>query len=554
LYFLLLNGWSRLTGDSEFALRVPSALFGLTGLAATYAISRHFFDHHTGIMAIIILGTASFFVYYTREARMYSLLLALAACSTLLYLKWRHKTSLMRGLSYTLSVSALLYTHYVGALVILTHMTHLALTRPRKLKSLLPYVLALILFWPWLPIFANQLHANPSGPLATPVATDWAAVAALVLILTSGNWGLMLVPFVLGDALPRTRQYASAILLLILWLSITPIGLLALNAWFAPVYQVRYTIAMLPAGALLLAYGLRYMNLPEWAWRLLRLRTGRAFVRVVLAFTVLFRLVPAQLMMYREFWAEKAAWRTVIGEMNAARRLLDPIITDFAPYSPAAYYDHRLDIQQGLSLDLSWRLHSATEARERVRIFESEPSVWVALPVNTAKTWHSVAELDSTRHIGYRSALVNMIFYRFDMGDADNLQFRFGNFIRYVSGAGAEQQFNVQSGEELCVALRLQTLHTLDGSYSAGLHLIDLSGQTQVAARDDGLGVRAAGETLDLKPCLHVTANTPSDHYHLELVIYDWTTLKRLPLIEDGAGQGLGWGDVLMLAAVDVTA
>lgn len=553
LYFLLLDGWSILVGDSEFSLRLPSALFGLIGLATTYTISKHLFDRRTGLIAIVILSTASFFVYYTREARMYSLLLALSALSTWSYLRWRQKSSLARGLLYGLSMGMLLYTHYAGALIVVSQVVHLALTRPRTLRSILPYGLALLVFLPWLPTFLNQIRANPNGPLAIPVATDWAAVVALLLILTSGQWGLMLVSFVVGDAIPRIRQYVSAILLLFLWLLITPVGLLALNAWFAPVYQIRYTIAMLPAGALLVAYGLRHVGLPEGIAQRIGVRARHvASLRAALTILLLLWLAYTQVTTYREFWAEKSPWKTVIGEMIAAREPLEPIITDFAPYSPSAYYDHQLHVRQGIALDLSWRLHSAIEARERVRVFESEPLIWVALPINTAKTWHIVAELDATRHIGYRSALVNMIFYRFDQGNSNDLQFRFDDLVRYVSGPGAEQQFTVRSGDELCAEITLQTIGTLDGSYSAGLHLIDLSGQAQVAAWDEGLGVHAGGEMLDLKPCLSIAPTTSPDHYHLELVIYNWATLRRLPLIEERAGE-VGWGDVLMMAAVDVT-
>jgi 4-amino-4-deoxy-L-arabinose transferase-like glycosyltransferase len=60
LYFLVLSGLGRLTGDSVLALRWPSALFGLIGLAATYAIGKRLFDSRTGLMALVILATHSF--------------------------------------------------------------------------------------------------------------------------------------------------------------------------------------------------------------------------------------------------------------------------------------------------------------------------------------------------------------------------------------------------------------------------------------------------------------------------------------------------------------
>ncbi len=559
-YFLLLNLWGRAEGDSVFALRVPSALAAMIGLAATYAVGKHLFDRRTGIFAVIVLATASFFVYYAREARMYMLLLALAALSMGLYLRWRDRPSWLRTLLYALSIALMLYTHYAGALVVATQIIHLALTGliPKNpvqkrlrfyARLLIPYVLALMLFAPWLPIFLTQMKANPNGPLAIPVPTNWATVAALVLLLTSASWGWYVLPFVVSSAVPRIRQYASAITLLLLWLLLTPITLLALNAWVTPVYQVRYSIAMLPAGALLLAYGLRYVTLPDVLFRRI---PYQQYLQAGPGVVLLIAIVVVQLTIYPELWESKPPWESTIRQMTAARQLLEPTITDIAPYSPAAYYDRHLHIRQGIGLDLSWRLHSAEEVRHLVTLFQNEPSVWVALPVNTAKTWHIISELDKTRHVGYRSSLSNMIFYRFDAGNSDDLQFRFGDVLRYEQGPGADQQFTVQAGEDLCVNVSLKALNAVDGSYSAGLHLVDLSGTTNAAAWDGGIGTADSGQTIDLAPCLTVPAETVPGHYHLELVVYNWSNLQRLPVIEDGGGKGLTWQDVLMLAAVNL--
>ena len=563
LYFLLLDGWVRVAGESVYALRLLSTLFGMIGLGATYAVGKKLFDSQTGLIALVILGTASFFVYYAREARMYTLLLALGALATWVYLLWREHPTRLRTLAYGVLMAALMYTHYAGALVILTHLIHRVVTYPYRartryivpLRSIpIPYLLAFVLYLPWLPIFLNQMRANPNGPLAIPVHTDWAAVAALVLILTSGNWALTVAPFVLGRAIPRLRQYGSAVLLLVVWLLLTPIVLLALNAWVAPVYQVRYAIAMLPAGALLLAYGLRWVGFPKIFERIGVKRTRYIVsLQAVLVIVLVLWIAQSQLAIYPELWPEKPPWEATIRAMVAARNPLDPTITDIAAFSPVAYYDRQLKIRQGVSLDLSWRLHHYDEIMKLVELFDKAPSVWVALPVNTAKTWHIVAGLDAGRHAAYRSSLVNMIFYRFDQGETGDLQYRFGDLVRYKSAPSARERFSVKAGDSLCVEMGLKTLAPLDDAYSAGLHLIDITGTTLVAQWDAGLGSPDAGDSLALKPCLDIPVSVPPGYYHLELVVYQWANEERLRLFEDGGGDGLPWGDVLMLAAVDVT-
>ena len=90
LYFVILNSWISVAGDSIFAVRLLSTFFALLGAAGICALARELFDRWTGLIAVVILGTASFFVYYAREARMYSLLLTLAVFSTWLFWRWQY--------------------------------------------------------------------------------------------------------------------------------------------------------------------------------------------------------------------------------------------------------------------------------------------------------------------------------------------------------------------------------------------------------------------------------------------------------------------------------
>jgi hypothetical protein len=559
LYFLLLYGWTRVGGESEYGLRLLSTLLGMIGLAGTYAVGKMLVDRWTGLLALVILGASGFFIYYTREARMYTLLLALSALSTWVYMLWRKRPTRGRRLAYALLMTAMLYTHYSGALVMLTHFAHLVVTviglRMSKVaawKLLIPYVLASLFYLPWLPIFLGQMRANPNGPLAIPVPTDWGAVAAIVLILTGGNWGLVIAPFLLGSAIPQLRRYGGAVLLIVLWLLLTPIVLLALNAWVAPVYQVRYAIAMLPAGALLLAYGLRWVGPPERIGRIQFSRQIRYTAALAAVVVLVIAFVQVQWTVYPELWSQKSDWKTVIEDMVVARQPLEPTITDLADYSPSAYYDRRLGIRQGISLDLAWRLHNAWEISDIMERFEDAPPVWVALPINTAKTWHILAALDAERHIGYRSSMVNMVFYRFDPGEGGDLSFRFGDWLRYMSGPGADEHFSVRAGTSICVEMAFEALAPLDDAYSAGLHLVDITGSTSVAQWDGGLGAPEVGDSIDIAPCINIAADVPPGYYHLEMVVYGWADQKRLPLFEDSGDPALLWGDVLMLAAVDV--
>lgn len=59
-------------GDSETALRLPSALFGLGSVFLVYRLGAQLFRPRAGLLAAILLAFSPFHVWYSTEARMYA--------------------------------------------------------------------------------------------------------------------------------------------------------------------------------------------------------------------------------------------------------------------------------------------------------------------------------------------------------------------------------------------------------------------------------------------------------------------------------------------------
>jgi uncharacterized membrane protein len=84
LYLVLLSGWIRLVGHGEALLRVLSATFGALGLVLFHRLVGRVVDRATARVALLLLAVSPFFLWYSQEAKGYSLyfdlsLLALAA-------------------------------------------------------------------------------------------------------------------------------------------------------------------------------------------------------------------------------------------------------------------------------------------------------------------------------------------------------------------------------------------------------------------------------------------------------------------------------------------
>lgn len=84
LYYLILKSWSTVFGYSEIALRLPSVIFALASVIIVY----RFF----GFWPSLLLSVNPLFLYYSQEARMYSMVTLFVFCAFLAFKK--HKTLL----------------------------------------------------------------------------------------------------------------------------------------------------------------------------------------------------------------------------------------------------------------------------------------------------------------------------------------------------------------------------------------------------------------------------------------------------------------------------
>jgi 4-amino-4-deoxy-L-arabinose transferase-like glycosyltransferase len=115
LYYIVAWLWEKLFGHGEAGLRSLSALFGTLAVPAAWAAAREWFGParapRAGLIAAALVAFNPFFVWYSQEARSYSLLVLMAAL-TLLFLARR---------SYgwwALTAAVALLTHYFAAFLL----------------------------------------------------------------------------------------------------------------------------------------------------------------------------------------------------------------------------------------------------------------------------------------------------------------------------------------------------------------------------------------------------------------------------------------------------
>ena len=82
LYYMLIEGWMRLFGTSEVALRSLSLAASVLSLPLVYAIGKELFDRKCGLLAALVFALSPMQIDYAQEARTYALLL-LPICTVL---------------------------------------------------------------------------------------------------------------------------------------------------------------------------------------------------------------------------------------------------------------------------------------------------------------------------------------------------------------------------------------------------------------------------------------------------------------------------------------
>ena len=138
LHFFALHLWLKLAGQSEFSVRFLSLISGVLSVPLLFKLGRELFNRRVGLLAAFLLSISPFHVWFSQEARMYTLaaLLGLASVYTfvLLLRKGARSARLLRlgsvqgylWLSYVVASTLGLYTHfYVGFIILFENVVFL---------------------------------------------------------------------------------------------------------------------------------------------------------------------------------------------------------------------------------------------------------------------------------------------------------------------------------------------------------------------------------------------------------------------------------------------
>lgn len=298
LYYTAVAGWTQAAGLSEAALRLPSAFFGVLMIALAFALGKRLFGPAAGLLAALLAAVQPLWVYYSQEARMYTLLTTLGMLAGYALLRilaaapvqnGYPKTRLLWWTAFAAAAIALLYTHYFATFLLLAFgiyflvvvLVHRGPQTARLLAEGVVVTLVVALaYLPWLPNALRRFGVDSSywqGTLklnealrhiaisfttgetvlegqAIPLAwiVGVIAVACLAALLVTAFRDQRLE---VGGQRSEARVRRSSVLFVLLYLLVPIIAILALS-YRTPKFNPRYLMLASPGLVLLLAGGL----------------------------------------------------------------------------------------------------------------------------------------------------------------------------------------------------------------------------------------------------------------------------------------------------------
>ncbi len=168
LHHAILWATVRVAGASELAVRMPSILAGAALVPVVYLLGRDLYGRATGRIAALAASVAPFLVWYSQEARMYSLFMLAATAAVLGQVRVLRRGIPADWILYTVATAAMVWSQYFAVLPIAVQQfvfLGAAWQRRRHTPALRRFLVAwvgslaalAILVTPMLPLASDQI-------------------------------------------------------------------------------------------------------------------------------------------------------------------------------------------------------------------------------------------------------------------------------------------------------------------------------------------------------------------------------------------------------------
>jgi mannosyltransferase len=271
-YFFLQHYWLLAKPPGDGWLRLPAAIAGSGAVAVSMVFARGVLGQGWAAVAGLLIAVSPFAIDMSQEARPYGLFFLCAATSILCLGRVLTHGSRWWCIGYIVATTLALYTHNYAVFLVLAHATSgviwMLMTRRLQWPAMMSFVVAGLLFTPWLGHLAGQVQLVGAGFWidAPGPSTFWDTYQAFLvyspidhgagtnLILKGHRWLGIALLAAAATFLPRCKAAALAAVAFGV-----PIAAAIAVSFVIPIYTVRYVSFVIGAFWILLVCGLSVM-------------------------------------------------------------------------------------------------------------------------------------------------------------------------------------------------------------------------------------------------------------------------------------------------------
>jgi tetratricopeptide (TPR) repeat protein len=350
LHDFLIHFWL-IFGKSEFALRLPSVIFGVLSVLALYWLGCALFNRKVALIGSFLLAVNPQQIAYSQETRFYMLFNLLAILSLLSFWNAIKKNAIRNWAIFVLIHVLAAYTSihliFILATEFLFLLSWLWLARPFRIensknnlfiKFICSAFLVLFLFLPWM--VYGQNFSSPSNfefpNMHRIVVTSLVGSGGGGIFLAYLLWGL----FFLGVTVSLVKKQPQILLPLLIVLFLPGI-IIAADYSLPYFFAERQLLSVIPFFLIAVAYGLfSFGELP--VWRRIRIDHKVKFIIPVLFIILIAWQVTPLIKAYYDY--PKEDWR------NTSRFLMKNVSSNDVIIAPnisycIAYYAPELKLQ-----------------------------------------------------------------------------------------------------------------------------------------------------------------------------------------------------------------
>lgn len=272
-FFAISWFWNHIFGTSEIAIRTPSVIFGIATIFVVYLIGKKLASRKLGLLSALLLAINPLHIFYSQEARMYSLAALTVSINIYLFIKLL-KGERLNYFLFAISSFLVLMSDYVAAFIFPAELIMILLTKKNAITSWIKSLVLAALFsiW-WIPVFLSQLNIGSVASVNLPTwkfvvgSFDFKSVPLTFVKFIIGRisiadkvvYSIVLLPIVSLFLILIYRGAKSGTLfvkkVLFGWF-LVPIILAAAVSTLIPIYNYFRVLFALPAFIILISLGI----------------------------------------------------------------------------------------------------------------------------------------------------------------------------------------------------------------------------------------------------------------------------------------------------------